>query len=87
MRTNTKTRQIEPPCSFDEFLGALGHRPSNQTSPAAMMQPETSPFWIGIVCTMREQQDRVGKACLIVALTMFAMIAGRVALAYLGGLV
>jgi len=83
MRTGTLAREIERPCSFDQFLEALGHVPA---APAPMMAPETSPFWIAVVHTMREQQDRIGKACLIVAITMFVMIAGRVAWAYAAGL-
>jgi hypothetical protein len=83
MRTDTRARQVERPCSFDQFLEALGHAPA---ATAPMMAPETSLFWIAVVNTMREQQDRIGRACLIVATTMFVMIAGRVALAYAAGL-
>ncbi len=85
MRTDTVARQIERPCSFDQFLAELGHAPA--APPAPMMAPATSSFWIDVVYAMRERQDRVGKACLIVAITMFVMIAGRVAWAYLGGLI
>ncbi|MES3154366.1 hypothetical protein [Sphingomonas faeni] len=80
MRTDTVARQIERPCSFDQFLAELGHAPA-----APMMAPATSPFWIDVVYAMRERQDRVGKACLIVGITMFLMVAGRVAWAYFGG--
>ena len=84
MRTDTKARAIERPCSFDQFLAELGHAPD--ATPAPMMAPATSPFWIDVVYVMRERQDRIGKACLIVAITMFIMIAGRVAWSYVGGL-
>lgn len=87
MRTYTKARTIERPCSFEQFLTALGHSPADVSAQRPMMAPETSPFWIGVVHTMREQQDRLGMACLIVAITMFVMIAGRVAWAYAAGLI
>ena len=82
MRTDTIAYETERPCSFDQFLDALGHAP---TAPAPMMKPATDPFWIAVVHTMREQQDRIGNACLIVAITLFVMIAGRVAWAYAAG--
>lgn len=87
MRTDTIARQIERPCSFDQFLTALGHHTNEQPAASLMMAPATSPFWIDVVHTMRQQQDWIAKACLIVAMTMFAMIVGRVAWAYLGGLI
>ncbi|MEG8031997.1 hypothetical protein QP179_10580 [Sphingomonas aurantiaca] len=82
MRTDTIAYQTERSCSFDQFLDALGHAP---TASAPMMKPATDPLWIAVVHTMREQQDRIGKACLIVAITLFVMIAGRVAWAYAAG--
>lgn len=33
MRTDTIARQIERPCSFDQFLNVLGHQPAFASSP------------------------------------------------------
>ena len=52
---------------------------------SAMMAPVESPFWIGVVRSMRARQDRIGVACLLVAMTLFIMIAGRLAWAYAAG--
>ncbi len=52
---------------------------------SVMMAPAESPFWIGVVRSMRARQDRIGVACLLVAMTMFIMIAGRLAWAYAAG--
>jgi hypothetical protein len=52
---------------------------------SAMMAPAESPFWIGVVRSMRARQDRIGVACLLVAMTLFIMIAGRLAWAYAAG--
>ena len=52
---------------------------------SAMMAPVESPFWIGVVRSMRARQDRIGVACLLVAITLFIMIAGRLAWAYAAG--
>lgn len=54
-------------------------------APSAMMAPAESPFWIGVVRSMRARQDRIGVACLLVAMTLFIMIAGRLAWAYAAG--
>ncbi len=54
-------------------------------APSAMMAPVESPFWIGVVRSMRARQDRIGVACLLVAMTLFIMIAGRLAWAYAAG--
>ena len=55
------------------------------SAPSAMMAPAESPFWIGVVRSMRARQDRIGVACLLVAMTLFIMIAGRLAWAYAAG--
>jgi len=52
---------------------------------SAMMAPVESPFWIGVVRSMRARQDRIGVVCLLVAMTLFIMIAGRLAWAYAAG--
>jgi len=52
---------------------------------SAMMAPVESPFWIGVVRSMRARQDRIGVACLLVAMALFIMIAGRLAWAYAAG--
>jgi hypothetical protein len=49
------------------------------------MAPVESPFWIGVVRSMRARQDRIGVACLFVAMALFIMIAGRLAWAYAVG--
>lgn len=52
---------------------------------SAMMAPAQSPFWIGVVRSMRARQDRIGVACLLTAITLFLMMAGRLVWAYAAG--
>jgi len=59
--------------------------PIPQRHHSAMMAPVDSPFWIGVVRSMRARQDRIGVACLLVAMTLLIMIAGRLAWAYAAG--
>lgn len=59
--------------------------PAIRRHASAMMAPAESPFWIGVVRSMRARQERIGVACLLVAMTLFIMIAGRLAWAYAAG--
>ena len=43
MRTNTRVRPAEPPCSLDTFMHALGHQPA----PALASIPQTLRSHIG----------------------------------------
>ena len=74
-RQRTKSRHFAT--ASNEFAG--------NRAPSAMMAPAESPFWIGVVRSMRARQDRIGVACLLVDLTLFIMIAGRLAWAYAAG--
>ena len=59
--------------------------PTTRRRHPGMMAPAESPFWIGVVRSMRARQDRIGVACLFVAMALFIMIAGRLAWAYTVG--
>ena len=66
-------------------FAASDNAPAMRRRHTAMMAPAESPFWIGVVRSMRARQDRIGVACLLVAMTLFIMIAGRLAWAYAAG--
>ena len=38
MRTNTKARPVQRPCSLDTFMHALGHQPATATAAATIPQ-------------------------------------------------
>ena len=79
-----RSRTVRPRVTSRPFA-APDNVPILRCHHSAMMAPVESPFWIGVVCSMRARQDRIGVACLLVAMTLLIMIAGRLAWAYAAG--